>query len=414
MRDAARREIQGLQSSIEREQEEVRIALEGRMEEADAVLEASTRLGTKAGPSGVGGADPGSLVAASVVGFGIDEDARAMMMHLGAEEDHHGLLTQAQERELRQRSTRSLWHIARREQELVARARSLAEHETSFSQIQEGTGIRSVDEMVSAFLAAEDRHFALVGLLHTAQKEIEDLELDCAELQASCVFAEGRGGTAARARQRLFASLELQTGRLLQKAGASSDRHDRALRTLETVRPITQSILHKLGSSSEAADATQGLASERAFLALLAVVELRVEELVRSLAALGQAPGAPQDRARLSEDVGTADGRVGGMSTLTTWTPSSATAAASDARMAPTHATMVINLDSLATPVGGLGAGEGAMRADGVLLAVPAAIPLVGDIVLPGLDTADPNTGREADATPVDLRELRERMGLRR
>jgi len=79
-----------------------------------------------------------------------------MLLHMGNEDGHHGELSIDQERELKHKSTKTYWDVARREVELREQAAALRRYEDAFARIQQGTQIRTIDEMVGAFVQAED------------------------------------------------------------------------------------------------------------------------------------------------------------------------------------------------------------------------------------------------------------------
>ena len=75
-------------------------------------------------------------------------------------------MTAEQETELKHKSIKTLWEIARREVEVKDQASKLAELEKAFGTIQESTGIATIDEMVAAFVATEDRNYAILTMIN--------------------------------------------------------------------------------------------------------------------------------------------------------------------------------------------------------------------------------------------------------
>jgi len=110
--------------------------------------------------SGAGGAgtDRGHAKAAAAA-------AAAAAVQEAAEETQ-GSMTVEQEVELKHRSVKTLWEIARREVEVREQRAKLAALEDSFARIQESTGIQSIDDMVASFVAAEDRNYALLTMIN--------------------------------------------------------------------------------------------------------------------------------------------------------------------------------------------------------------------------------------------------------
>jgi hypothetical protein len=137
-RDAAEREVKLLQSTITAElanfEQEFKARIEESVQEVPMSLE---QIQTQAALASQG--ERGGLIQAR---FGAPAADGGMSFD--------------QEIELRHRSTRSYWEIARREVELATQGQELQRFEDAFAQIQAETGIRTIDEMVTEFVAAED------------------------------------------------------------------------------------------------------------------------------------------------------------------------------------------------------------------------------------------------------------------
>lgn len=96
----------------------------------------------------------------------VQSESEALLLHLGSTDGHHGTLSITQERQLKHKSTRTLWEIAKREVEVTEQRSALVEFEDAFAAIKEGTSIKTIDEMVTAFAEAEDASYSLVTMIN--------------------------------------------------------------------------------------------------------------------------------------------------------------------------------------------------------------------------------------------------------
>ncbi len=114
---------------------------------------------------------------------------RASKAELAVPGIHDGSLTIQQEVELKHVSARLGWEIAKRELELAGCTEALDRYEKVFGSIRLSTGVNTIDEMVAAFVAAEDRNFALINMLNDVHKETEVVELENSRLRAQVAAA---------------------------------------------------------------------------------------------------------------------------------------------------------------------------------------------------------------------------------
>jgi len=191
-RDAAQRDIQAMQRALKEEVGDFERRFEERIAKAAEEVSAPNRL-------------------EQMERHAVQSESEALLLHLGSAEGHHGTLSIMQERSLKHKSTRvrdaaapkraqvaqrpaaqappqrpaaqappqrpaaqapphprpqTLWEVAKREVEVAEQREALVEFEDAFAAIKEGTSIRTIDEMVSAFSEAEDASYSLVTMIN--------------------------------------------------------------------------------------------------------------------------------------------------------------------------------------------------------------------------------------------------------
>ena len=274
-RDAMQREIQTLQTSIQRELENFEREFEERINSVSASFE------------------PTKLEA-------IDQSASkgestALLLHLGSEEAHQGSLSISQERELKHKSTKSLWDIARRQVELKEQETTLSQYEEAFSKIQDGTHIETIDEMVDEFVAAEDRHFSLINMVNEIGNEIKDAEVETNRLRERVQFVKSSSKATEMDHEAQFGAYDRDIAAAQSRSESFDRRYERLLRYLDAVRPGVHSLFQKVGTSDDAA--VESLAAtgvtESNLLDFMGMIERRVSELTQAQEAI--ASGALED-----------------------------------------------------------------------------------------------------------------------
>lgn len=113
--------------------------------------------------------------------------------------------------------------------------------------LQEATGIASIEEMVAAFVAAEDRNYALLSMINDCNKEIHASEVENGALRAAVKDARARGGAGAAHRSILQQRWDDELQRLSAKAFAYEEAHADAVKLLDTLRPGIHALYMKAG-----------------------------------------------------------------------------------------------------------------------------------------------------------------------
>lgn len=208
-----------------------------------------------AASGGTGGKGGASGAGAGTAGTAGGLNARAAAAAAAAAAAQEAIETQAgdlsveEEIELKHRSSKILWEIAKREVEVKTQSAKLAVLEDAFAKIRALTSITSVEEMVGAFLQAEEKEFSLLGMINDTNREIEKEEIANTALRAAVEKAREKGDKGAKSRKALQDSWEARLKALSAKEGRYNARYESALRTLDSIRPGVQALLNKLGSS---------------------------------------------------------------------------------------------------------------------------------------------------------------------
>jgi hypothetical protein len=192
---------------------------------------------------------------------------------------------------------------------------ALQELEDAFADIQQGTSIRTIDEMVVAFTEAEDASFSLVTMINEANREIEaeDVEVGRIQEQMATLIANAKDpGLASlleaisqgfgdefeeqNAGNHSSSRADLVIEELQEKSVLFDKEFDNAVRLLDRIKPAVHSLFQKVGAADEAAMeslAATGV-SDSNILLFLGVVEARVAEIVAMQRSLGiAAPPLP-------------------------------------------------------------------------------------------------------------------------
>lgn len=140
----------------------------------------------------------------------------------------------------------TLWDIAKREEDVREQKLALVKYEEAFARIQEGTGIRTIDEMVLAFSEAEDQSFSLVTMINEIAREIEEADAEIGRLREELERVQLHGTDTVASRASHTLSVEAQIESLDRRSDEAERRYDDALRFLERVKPGVHSLFQKV------------------------------------------------------------------------------------------------------------------------------------------------------------------------
>ena len=158
-------------------------------------------------------------------------------------------------------------------------ASQLALYEEAFKQIKKATGMTDIDDLVTAFIAAEDKNFSLFNFVNELNKDQEKLEEQAAELRAEIARYQGSGSVEHVQRKRILQDLEKQ----LVKTDANTQQYEKRFQgtqmTFDALKEAVASMYAKLGCddpSNRELLGDQGV-TEANILSYLGVIEQRSE-----------------------------------------------------------------------------------------------------------------------------------------
>lgn len=187
----------------------------------------------------------------------------------------------------------TLWDVSRRQVEVAEQSARLASLEEAFGAIAARTSISTIEEMVNAFSAAEDRNYAIISMINDLNAEIEASEVENASLRAAVTEARMRGSAGQSARDKLLNDWNQQVDTLQKRATHHDQQAEVVSKALEVLRPGVHKIFQKLGlGDTPAAEALAAAGvTDSNVLTHLGLIEARVSELL-ALAELATA-GVP-------------------------------------------------------------------------------------------------------------------------
>ena len=176
-----------------------------------------------------------------------------------------------------------------------------------FAKIQAATGITHVEELVAAFVSAEDHNFSMFNYVNELNQEAEKLEEQTAELQQEIQRHSGAGATENSFRKRLVQArgacgapllcralltdalllalqgLEETVAAMEARSEALEIKYTAATRTVEALKTSIQTLFEKIGCSTPATRELLGGTgvTESNVLQFLALIEQRACELLR-------------------------------------------------------------------------------------------------------------------------------------
>lgn len=155
-------------------------------------------------------------------------------------------MTLSQEATLRHKSAKHAWENAKREVEQVSLSQELDAFETAFANIQDQTGISSIDEMVEAFQVSEESNYSQINMINELNKEIKELEVENSRLRSAVGEAEKHGTITDESRRQVYDEAEKMLQNLEKGFHEHERQNEKALRQLEIARPGVHSIFQKV------------------------------------------------------------------------------------------------------------------------------------------------------------------------
>ena len=133
----------------------------------------------------------------------IDEDRKAREAALRAEAEK--IYEYGQQEDEKRRKAKNNWGMVREKKTKAVEAESdkPVAYDEVFAKIQAATGITHVEELVAAFVSAEDHNFSMFNYVNELNQEAEKLEEQTAELQQEIQRHTGAGASENSFRKRL-------------------------------------------------------------------------------------------------------------------------------------------------------------------------------------------------------------------
>ena len=165
-----------------------------------------------------------TCLGAAQLGRLIDEDRKAREAALRAEAEK--IYEYGQQEDEKRRKAKNNWGAVREKKSKAIEAESdkPVAYDEVFAKIQAATGITHVEELVAAFVSAEDHNFSMFNYVNELNQEAEKLEEQTAELQQEIQRHTGAGASENSFRKRLVQACPAPYALLLGAADAFPHR----------------------------------------------------------------------------------------------------------------------------------------------------------------------------------------------
>ena len=201
-----------------------------------------------------------------------------------------------QQEDEKRRKAKTTWGAAREKKGKEPTSEAPVAYDQVFAKLQAATGIQHVEELVAAFVAAEDHNFSMFNYVNELNQDAERLEEQAAALQQEAERHTGAGASESGFRKRMLASLEEKVAAMRARAEAAGAKHAAASAELERLLSVVQAVFEDAGCAGDASAEQLGgtSATEANVLQCLALTEQRASELLlqctQRLAATGALP----------------------------------------------------------------------------------------------------------------------------
>jgi len=193
-----------------------------------------------------------------------------------------GNMSTQEEKKMRGQNNKAYWSIAKKEVDLKRQTERVQTYEEAFAKIQQETGISSIDEMVTAFITAEEENFSLFNMINELNREMETLEVENGDIKNQIEkLKEQQGGGQSRVGMKKYLERQIEVSN--EKAVLYKDKLDSALKVVDSMKNGIISIFNKVGCDDEALG--QQLAStgvtDMNLTQFLGIIEQRINEIVQ-------------------------------------------------------------------------------------------------------------------------------------
>jgi len=259
-RDKAQRQVEALRQTITEEIEEFEAEYQERYEELQDERDAQKALG-------------------------IQKDKKKDTTHepaKGSDDYKLGNMSTQEEKKMRGQNNKAYWSIAKKEVDLKRQTERVQTYEEAFAKIQQETGISSIDEMVTAFITAEEENFSLFNMINELNREMETLEVENGDIKAQIEKLKAQqGGGKSRVGMKKYLERQIEVSN--EKAVLYKEKLDSALKVIDSMKNGIISIFQKVGCNDEALG--QQLAStgvtDMNLTQFLGIIEQRINEIVQ-------------------------------------------------------------------------------------------------------------------------------------
>ena len=162
-------------------------------------------------------------------------------------DSHQGKLTVAQELNIKQKSTKAYWNIAKREIDLEKQAEKIMTYKDAFAKIKKATGIASIAEMVEEFVRSEDQNFALFNQINNLHREIETLEVANSKMRGQVEKFKSQGNSSEMNKNKIFMTLQGQIERADAKQNIYTERYNEAVQIINLLKPNLLALFREAG-----------------------------------------------------------------------------------------------------------------------------------------------------------------------
>ena len=215
-----------------------------------------------------------------------------------------------EETKLKKQVAKGQWGIAVDKSVQKSIVEKVENYGEAFQKIQQATGISDIDELVNAFIDAEDQNFSLYNYVNELNAEVEKLEEQIKETKADIEKYKGQGASTDSQRKKILTDLETRLQKTESKADAYESKHSSALKTVNSLKSGIFNIFNKIGCNTPAVSEMLGDhgITEQNMMQYLGIIEQRTNEILQmyaaSQAAMHGQDGTPGQGSALSSILG--------------------------------------------------------------------------------------------------------------
>mmetsp|Transcript_19437 Transcript_19437/g.35346 ORF Transcript_19437/g.35346 Transcript_19437/m.35346 type:complete len:551 (+) Transcript_19437:59-1711(+) len=200
------------------------------------------------------------------------EEAKALEGGGKTEEERH-----------RKKIIKNAWDTTKTLVNITSSQEKVSTYEDAFTKIQAATGICDIDELVSAFINAEDHNFTLFKYNNELRADIEKLEQQIADYKEEYIVLSGSSTRKEDTEKvKILETLEEKWSDIDKKAVLYNDKYTDANQILVQLRGGIAEIFKRTGCATD--DLPSGMGgdiSESNMVAYLAVIEQRTNQLLK-------------------------------------------------------------------------------------------------------------------------------------